>query len=135
MNRTEEIRDRLAKHWAYVGVAVSPIPPEHWEGLQLGPMTQFGVGSPQPFHLEPLVVPFQPELINEITQSLTPDDFSDYLDAIESIVDVAIRLVLEEGLDPDEAIIAGEIELIDDGFTGSVALLSDTQAAFLDRVS
>lgn len=134
-SRREHIAARLRHHWLVeVGAAISEMPRDEWiEHLDsLGCYARFGFGSPAPWSDPPLVVPFQADLIAEVTDHLSDRQLSDYLDAIETVWDVAIAHILEEGMPADQAVTLAESELYLE-FKGSLVLMSETQAAAIDR--
>lgn len=132
--RAEHIRDRLSRHWLIeVGVATSPMPLEDWGVTKhdLGPHARYGLGWPMPWEEPELIIPFCPEIIDQVTAELSDEDLSSYLGTCEFLVDVCIGLVID-GYSRDDSIVEAESMLSDLG-PGDLVLFSETQVAALDR--
>lgn len=141
-SRADDIRTRLTKYFLdEIGCPVSPMPSDEWDLIvdELGPYARFGIAWPMPFAEEgepPLIIPFQAELIADVTSQLSDEDLSDYLDAVEHLGELQIIERLaddgEVAVDSETALRNAEAEL-DKEFPGTVDLLQRTQFNALDR--
>lgn len=132
--RAEHIRDRLSRHWLIeVGAATSPMPIEDWHiaADDLGPHARFGLGWPMPWDEPQLIIPFCPELIDQVTCQLSEADLDTYLGACEFLVDVELGHIVD-GLSREQAVVVAEDTLNEVG-PGSLVLFTDTQLEALDR--
>lgn len=135
-SRADDIRERLKVYWLdEMGCPVSPMPRHKWDPVldQLGPYAIYGVAWPLPFDdpQGPLIIPFQAELIADVTSHLSDEDLSDYLDAIEHLLELQVTQRID-GASPEAAVSAAEAEL-DEHCKGSIILIQNTHLAALDR--
>jgi hypothetical protein len=132
MSRRDDIRNRLAAH-LLEGRGVAVVCPSTVAMATYPVAGSFGWFPPMPIeegNSELLIVTFSPELLAEMTESLTYEELDTYLRVVEMFLDRYIEAI-ERGEDGNEAREQAESELLDTE-PEALALFSEVEARALD---